>query len=75
MGSTGTALNIIKSYLTDRKQRIKVGNMLSDYDDIKYGVPQGTLLGPILFPIHIIDLIKITTGSSLTCYVNDAQTP
>ena len=62
-----TTLNLIKPYLSDRKQRVKIENILSDYDDIKYGVPEGTVPGSILFLIYIND-IKITTENSLTSY-------
>ena len=45
--------------------------MLSDYFDIKYGEPQGTVVRPILFLEYINDLIKIPIESLLTCFVDD----
>ena len=50
------SLCFIFSYLPDRTQRTKVNNAHSSYTDIKYGVPQGSILGPLLFNIDICNL-------------------
>ena len=50
------SLCFIFSYLSDRTQRTKVNNAYSSYTDIKYGVPQGSILGPLLFNIDICNL-------------------
>ena len=44
-----TALNLIHDYLTKRKQRTKINHLYSSWEDILFGVPQGSILGPILF--------------------------
>ena len=49
IGITGTALKWFKSFLTGRTQRVKIKNSLSDSLSVLYGVPQGSVLGPILF--------------------------
>ena len=45
----------IGSFLSDRKQRVKIEGTSSEWADVKAGVPQGTLLGPICFLVHIDD--------------------
>ena len=46
---SGVVLDWFKSYLSDRVQCIKIGSILSDAQKLLYGVPQGSVLGPILF--------------------------
>ena len=75
IGVRGPALNIFKNYLNDRRQRTKLDDILSDYETINMGVPQSTILGPILFLIHIYDIASIQnfTGHMIS-YADDTAT-
>ena len=72
-GIRGVALDLIKSYLHDRKQCVKFNNTLSDKATISYGVPQGSILGPLLFLLYINDLAFVSKILFLLIFADDTN--
>ncbi|XP_077987025.1 carboxypeptidase A4-like [Glandiceps talaboti] len=74
-GVTGTALAWFKSYLLNRHQRVKVTSTASSTSHIKYGVPQGSVLGPILFTLYTAPLEDVIIGHGLDymMYADDSE--
>jgi hypothetical protein len=71
MGFRGTALKLIESFLSNRTQVVKFGDVLSFIGLVLKGVPQGSNKGPLLFNLLINDLSSVPTHSTLYKYADD----
>ena len=70
-GITGTLLQWLRSYLSDRSQIVKIGNAFSKPQKLSAGVPQGSVLGPLLALIYLSDLSGMTENDVLY-YADDS---
>jgi len=70
-GFSETATKLLGEYLKDRRQRVKIDGICSDWSTVKTGVPQRSLLGPLLFNIYINDINYCTSNMVLRLYADD----
>ena len=70
-GVTPKSLKLIFSYLSNGTQGVRINNSYSRKSDIKYGVPQVSVRGPLLFKIDLIDLFFKCEDDNITSYAYD----
>ena len=70
-GFTLPTLKLVHDYLSERKQRTRVYNSNSTSFEMFSGVPQGSILGPLLFHIILVDLFFISSETDIANYAGD----
>ena len=72
-GVRGVALQWIRSYLSNRKQFVQIKDTRSEFYEIKCGVPQGSILGPLLFILYVNDLQRALKQATSSLFADDTS--
>ncbi|MES9881747.1 MAG: reverse transcriptase family protein [Sedimenticola sp.] len=72
IGINGTVLSWLENYLSDRQQRVVINGQSSDWKNVTAGVPQGSILGPLLFLIYINDIVN-NIQSNIRLFADDTS--
>ena len=70
-GLNSDALQLIRSYITNRKQRVKINSSYSTWEQIKIGVPQGSALGLLLYNVFVNDIFWFADHMKICNYADD----
>ncbi|KAJ8272727.1 hypothetical protein GJAV_G00092740 [Gymnothorax javanicus] len=72
-GIGSNLLNLVQSYLTDRTQKVVISGCCSPSSYVPSGVPQGSIIGPLLFDIYVNDVCDVPTHSVPLIYADDTK--
>ena len=72
-GADGKTTDLVHDYLANRRQRVRLGDQFSNWEEISVGVPQGSVLGPLFFNIFMNNLVYAVKQSRLSAYADDTQ--
>ena len=70
-GFDNVCLKLFHSYFSNRKQRVKIGSAIREWIDILTGIPQGSILAPLIFNIFINDLIMFIEKTDICKFADD----
>ena len=73
IGMAPSALKWFSSYLTNISQKVRLGESLSQRLPLSHGVPQGSILGPLMFTVYVNDLPSSVVNCKPECYVDDSK--
>ena len=72
-GIRGNFLKLIKTYLLNRKKLTKFNNVKSDSQNIMFGVPQGSILGPLIFLLYMNDIVNSALEGESVIFADDTN--
>ena len=72
-GLSAKSMSLLRSYLSSRYQQVKLGNTFSSWIGMSAGVPQGSILGPMLFNIFMNDLVYAIENCKMINYADDTK--
>ena len=71
-GFSMSTLRLVQNYLSNRKQMSKINTEYSPWEEILFGVPQGSILGPLLFNVFLCDLFLMMNNTELASFADDS---